>query len=145
MSSFINYVAHFASFVFRILQIPMQKHITFFAFFLSRKVPKSDVTVADSGGTIPLYFQTKLRPEGPGKKFLRPGPPSPQSMDDRAPPPYLKIWIDHCGNTTTLTLFRPEGVRSSPQLTQNVITNKFIFLSSPVSILLITDQILNYD
>ena len=144
MGSFINYVAHFASFVFGILQIPTQKKITLFAFFLSRKVPKSDVTVADPGGSIPLYFQTKLRPEGPGKNFFGGWvPPSSQGMDDRAPPPYLKAQVNHCASITTLPLFTPEGVRSSPP-TQNVITSTFIFLSSSVSILLNTDQILNY-
>ena len=44
----------------------------------------------------PPYFWTKLRPQGPKKRLLRP-PPSPlsQGLDDR-PPPYLKVWIRHC-------------------------------------------------
>ena len=38
-----------------------------------------------AGGTsVPPYFQTKLRPEGPKKHFWRPGPPLSQSLSGTA-------------------------------------------------------------
>ena len=50
---------------------------------------------ASQGACPPLYFCIKVRPEGPKKIFLRPAPPLSQSLDDRPPPCYLKVWICH--------------------------------------------------
>ena len=56
----------------------------------------------------PPYFYTKLRPEGPKKIFLRPGPPllsgsewpdpphlSGSGWPDPPFPPYIKVWFRH--------------------------------------------------
>ena len=53
--------------------------------------PSPSVAVTGPRGR-PHYFQTKLK-----KNFWRP-PPSPlsQSLNDRTPTPYLKVWIRHC-------------------------------------------------
>ena len=69
----------------------------------------STVTQQSRGGArgtrLPPYFWTKLRPQGPKKRLLRP-PPSPlsQGLDDR-PPPYLKVWIRHCSVTSEYQAF----------------------------------------
>ena len=46
----------------------------------------------------PSYFQTKLRlrPKGQKNFFGDWDPPLSHSLDDRVPPPYLKVWIPHC-------------------------------------------------
>ena len=51
-------------------------------------------TVADPGGpgSRPLNFSTKMRPDGPKKRFLVDRPP---------PPPYLKVWVRHCDKYKT--------------------------------------------
>ena len=80
--------------------------------------------VADPRKAPPTWFETKLRPEGPKKIFLRPAPflisgsgwppplpliagsgwPPPPPLISRSgwpppPPPYLKVWIRHCNQS----------------------------------------------
>ena len=105
--------------------------------------------MVDPGGPpqppTPSLFLDQAEAEWPEKIFLRPGAPSSQGLWPGLtppPPPYLKVWINHSANITTLTLFRPEGVRSSPQ---RIITSTVIYFLSSLSTLLNTHQILNYD
>ena len=63
--------------------------------------PATNKSVADPGegpgGPAPLhYVWTKLRPQGPKNFSGRRPPPLSKGLDNRAPPPYLKIWIQHC-------------------------------------------------
>ena len=41
----------------------------------------------------PLLFLDQTEAE---KTFLETGPPLSQGLDERVPPPYLKVWICHC-------------------------------------------------
>ena len=41
----------------------------------------------------PPYFYTKLRPEGPKKIFLRPGPPLLSGSEWPDPPPFVRVWM----------------------------------------------------
>ena len=47
-------------------------------------------------GEAPTYVWTKLRPQGPKNFSGRRPPPLSKGLDNRAPPPYLKVWIQHC-------------------------------------------------
>ena len=62
--------------------------------------PATNKSVADPGegpgGPAPLMFGPNSGPKG-RKIFLGDGPPPlSKGLDNRAPPPYLKIWIQHC-------------------------------------------------
>ena len=47
------------------------------------------------GAWAPLICSQKWGPKGRKKIVLRPAPPLSQGLDDRPPPPYLKVWIHH--------------------------------------------------
>ena len=42
----------------------------------------------------PLFLDQNEAP-GAENKFFEAGPPLSQGLDDRPPPPYLKVWIRH--------------------------------------------------
>ena len=62
---------------------------------------QTDCSVANPGkrhgGPAPRPFI--FRPKGLKKFFDTAPPPLPQGLDDRPPPPYLKVWICHCDAT----------------------------------------------
>ena len=54
-------------------------------------------TVADPGEAPPLFLHQTETPRTEKMFFLETAPPPPLSkgLDDRAPLPYLKVWIRH--------------------------------------------------
>ena len=92
-----------------------------------------------------LYFQTKLRPEGPEKFFGRPVPPSPYLRVWMIAPPYLKVWIRHCNKNhhqhhhknetiTNKSIFYGQILQAKPQsLTGSLIAHLEMRARTPVS------------
>ena len=77
---------------------PLQQFFHMVVFVLYVVLTFEPVAVADPGEgpwgpELPPYFSTKMRPEGPKKKFVETGPLLSQDLDD--PSPHLKVWICH--------------------------------------------------
>ena len=72
-------------------------------FTFQKERPATNKSVADpgegpggGGGWPPLVFRPNCGLKGQKNFSWRRAPPLSKNLDNRAPPPYLKIWIQHC-------------------------------------------------
>ena len=66
----------------------------------------------------PLIFRSNR------KNFFGDRPPSPlsQGLNDRPPPPYLKVWIRHCDRQVYDMLYQPNSKNHQPWACQTLLS-----------------------